>query len=520
MLCTTRFVNGFAKRNVAVQAAGRHFSTVTSTTSENEKPIFSGVTPSLDQEIVSKMPNFRSRPVYEKYPTPTMAERNVRAHVTHATYDEMHKNPNLKERKVPIQLRYSGDNGQGGESAMGGRLLVDNRIRKGPYYHLSQEAGAWCYTVYNRHYHPRAYTQIEDGGLEAEYRALTEDVTLWNVACERQIQVKGPDAEKFIDYVITRKASLCKTGKCRYVILCNQDGGVLNDPIMLRPHEDEFWLSLSDSDILLFLQGVNHDGRYDVEINEIDVAPVQIQGPKSTMLMEALVGKEIWDVPYYGLHFAEIGGAKTVISRTGWSTERGYEIYLYDATRDAEKMWYKILEAGKQFNLRVIAPGHHRRIEAGILSWGQDVDVEVNPFECGLGWQCDFSKEDFIGKKALAKIKEDGVKQQLVGLRIDGGLPITYYLADYYHVRDQETDELIGYCTSGWFSFNMQKNIAFAMVPVSYKDIGRKVNVVLPDLYKDPSLGNVVPAEVVNTPFKTPDKEEYGTGLRTTGSKL
>jgi len=426
-------------------------------------------------------------------------------------------NRNLQKRVIPIQLRASGDGGEGGLDGIGSRLLVDNRVHKGPYWHLSQEQGAWCYSVYNKIYHPRAYIRPEDGGLMEEYKYLTEHVTMWNVAVERQIRVKGPDAEKFVDQVITRKASLCKPGFAKYVILCNEEGGILNDPIMLRPHEDEFWFSLSDTDIGLFLMGVNTYGKFDVDIREIDVAPVQIQGPKATALMKDLVGSAIEDVPYYGLHYAKIGGADTVISRTGWSTERGYEIYLYNSVHDAEKLWYSVLEAGKKHNLKVIAPGHHRRIEAGILSYGQDIDIETNPYQCGLGWQVDLTKKSFIGKNALAKIKKNGVTHKLAGLKF-GGKPITWYIADFYHVKHK--GEIVGFVTSAWFSPTQKSNIGFGMLPVGLTELGQELEVVLPDVYAEKAGQSHTGATVVTTPFKAPDRAEEGTGLKTTGSKF
>ena len=427
------------------------------------------------------------------------------------TVADMFENSRLKKRHVPIQLRQSGDNGDEGLLAKGSRLLVDTRLRKGPYWHLSQAAGAWCYSVYNHVYHPRAYIKPEDGGLMKEYEYLTEHVTMWNVAVERQIQVKGPDAEAFVDMVITRRVDKCEVGKCRYIILCNSYGGVLNDPVLLRPAEGEFWFSLADTDIGLYLQGVNAFDRYDVVINEIDVAPVQIQGPKSTNLMRDLVGAGIDEVPYYGLMWAEVGGCKVVISRTGFSAEAGFEIYLFDATKNAEKMWNAVLAAGKAHNLRVIAPGHHRRIEAGILSHGQDMDVETNPYECGLGWMVDLSKDDFIGKAALQKIHDEGVSHKLAGLRL-GGEPITWYPADFYHIFSD--GQLVGYVTSAWFSPTQESNIAFAMLPVELTELGTNLQVVLPATYAD----GLVDAEVVDTPFKKPDSP--GTGLLTTGSKL
>ncbi|MCH8142908.1 MAG: aminomethyl transferase family protein [Proteobacteria bacterium] len=423
----------------------------------------------------------------------------------------MFENNRLKKRQVPIQLRQSGDNGDEGILAEGSRLLVDTLLHKGPYWHLSQAAGAWCYSVYNHVYHPRAYIRPEDGGLMQEYVYLTEHVTLWNVAVERQIQVKGPDAEAFVDMVITRRADKCAIGKCRYVIVCNSYGGILNDPVLLRLDADEFWFSLANTDIGLYLQGVNAFNRYDVEINEIDVSPVQIQGPKSTNLMRDLVGDGIDDVPYYGLMWAEVGGCKVVISRTGFSAEAGFEIYLFDAIKNAEKMWNAVLAAGEAHNLHVIAPGHHRRIEAGILSYGQDMDVETNPYECGLGWMVDLSKRDFIGKAALQKIHAEGVSHKLAGLRM-GGEPITWYPADFYHVFAD--GELVGYVTSAWFSPAQASNIAFAMLPVELTELGTNLQVALPRTYAD----GLVDAEVVQTPFKRPDSP--GTGLLTTGSKL
>ena len=423
----------------------------------------------------------------------------------------------LKPRNVPIQLRQSGDSraqpGAEGESAEGSRILIDQRIRKGPYWHLSQEAGCWCHSVYNRIYHPRAYIKPEDGGLMKEYEYLTQHVTMWNVAVERQIQVKGPDAEKFVDMVITRKAAVCGEMKARYVILCNQYGGILNDPVMLRPAADEFWFSLSDSDLEFWLQGVNAVAKMNVSIHEIDVAPVQIQGPKSMDLMRKIFGAaEIDAVPYYGLMRGKVGGRDVMISRSGFSAEAGFEIYLHDATRHAEDMWNAVLEAGKEFNLRVIAPGHHRRIEAGILSWGQDMDQEINPFEVGLGWQVDLSKDDFIGKDALAKIKADGVTHKLCGVRM-GGEQITWYPSDFYHVHDESGKTLVGYITSAWYSPTQESNIAYAFLPVKYAELGTKLKVSLPDCYGGETTG-----EVVATPFKKP--HDPGTGLKTTGTKL
>ncbi|HIC42627.1 MAG TPA: aminomethyl transferase family protein, partial [Pelagibacterales bacterium] len=279
------------------------------------------------------------------------------------------------DRKVPYNLRQSGPTPV--------QMLISTRVRKSPYWHLSMEAGCWRATVYNRIYHPRGYVKPEDGGAMVEYEAIKNHVTMWNVAVERQIQVIGPDAEAFVDYVITRDATKISPMRARYIILCNHMGGVLNDPILLRLSKDEFWFSLSDSDVSFYLQGVNHDKRFNVEIDEIDVAPVQIQGPKSLALMKDLIGDQVDldNMPFYGLAEAKVGSRDCVISQSGFSGEAGYEIYLRDATLYADDMWNAVLEAGKKHSLMVIAPAHHRRIQAGILSWGQDMDNQHNPFQ-------------------------------------------------------------------------------------------------------------------------------------------
>ena len=420
------------------------------------------------------------------------------------------------DRKVPYNLRQSGSTPV--------QMLISTRVRKSPYWHLSMQAGCWRATVYNRVYHPRGYVKPEDGGAMVEYEAIKNHVTMWNVAVERQIQVKGPDAEAFVDYVITRDASKISPMRARYVILCNHYGGVLNDPILLRLTKDEFWFSLSDSDISFYLQGVNHDKRFNVEIDEIDVAPVQIQGPKSLALMKDLIGDqvELDNMPFYGLAEAKVGGRNCVISQSGFSGEAGYEIYLRDATLYADDMWNAVLEAGKKHNLMVIAPAHHRRIQAGILSWGQDMDNQHNPFQCNLGYQVSLSGKgewnktsDYVGKEVLEKMKSDlqagqkPYKLQLVGLSL-GGKPIEEYAPDFWLISPAEGGEPCGYITSPWYHPEQGRNIAMGYVPFDGTlnangfpkgKLGTKYKVHLPEKYSD-TPGKPVDAVVVTIPFK------------------
>jgi len=419
------------------------------------------------------------------------------------------------DRHVPYNLRQSGSTKV--------EMLISTRVRKSPYWHLSMKAGCWRATVYNRVYHPRGYVKPEKGGAMVEYAAIKNHVTMWNVAVERQICVKGPDAEKFTDYVITRDAKKISPMRGRYVVLCNSKGGVLNDPVLMRVKEDELWFSLSDSDIGMYLQGVNAEKRFNVDIDEIDVCPVQIQGPKAKALMEDLIGDQvdIDNIPFYGLAEAKVGGRSCVISQSGFSGEAGYEIYLRDATLYADDMWNAVLEAGKKHNLMVIAPAHHRRIQAGILSWGQDMDNQHNPFQCNLGYQVSLSGKgewnktsDYVGKEVLEKMKSDlqagqkPYKLQLVGLSL-GGKPIEEYAPDFWLISPAEGGEPCGYITSPWYHPEQGRNIAMGYVPFDgtlsnngfpIGKVGTKYKVHLPDQYSD-TPGVPVDAEVVPVPF-------------------
>ena len=402
------------------------------------------------------------------------------------------------ERNVPINLRQSG--------ATPVELLISTRVRKSPFWHLSIEAGCWRATVYNRMYHPRGYVRPEAGGPAVEYDALVNDVTLWNVAVERQIRVKGPDAEAFVNFVITRDASRIKPMHAKYVILCNEDGGILNDPVLLRVAEDEFWFSLSDSDIEWWLRGLNCQRRYRVSIHEIDVCPVQIQGPKSIDLMVDLIGETARDIPYYGLMSATIGGCDVLISQTGFTGEKGYEIYLKDATAQAENLWYAVVAAGYRHNLMITAPAHHRRIAAGILSWGQDIDQETLPFQCHLAYQVPRKKTaDYIGRAALEAQRDEidagriPFALKLVGLTL-GGRPITDYASDFWLIATPE-GERVGYVTSPWWSPELECNIALGYVPWRMSAAGTPFRVELPEAYSEVT-GQPVDAQVVDLPFR------------------
>lgn len=396
------------------------------------------------------------------------------------------------DRFVPINLHQSG--------APKIEMLIGTRVRKSPFWHKSVEHGVRTATIYNRMYHPRQYFSASEGGLIGEHEYLTQHVTLWNVAVERQIQIKGPDATALIDYLVTRSMTGEKElspGKARYVILCNQAGGIVNDPILLRIAQDEYWLSISDSDVGLWVQGVNVDGRYDATVRELDVAPVQIQGPDSSALLAAAGVAEVQNMKFFNLLETTMFGCDVVISKTGFSGEEGFEIYLRNATKDADALWDGLIAAGKPFSLRVIAPCQISRIEAGILSYGQDMDLETSPYEVGLDWQVDLDKPDFIGRAALARIAEEGVDHKLVGLKF-GGRQVDWYNADFWPVLAPQSKAEIGFVTSAFFSPRIGSNIALARVPA---DLAEPDSELLVD---DPANAEPLSAKVCATPFYLP----------------
>ena len=302
------------------------------------------------------------------------------------------------------------------------------------------------YSFYNHMYHPRHYRDPVE-----EYWELLNGVTLWDVGVERQVEITGPDAFTFTNMLVPRDLTKCEVGQCKYVFVTSHEGGILNDPVLLRLEENRFWLSLADSDILLWAWGVAQNSGLDVQIGEPDVGPLQVQGPKSKDVMVDLFGESIVDIPYYFCRDYNLDGMDIVVSRTGYTGELGYEIYLQNASRDGVKLWDAVVEAGEPHGLAVIGPCHIKRIEAGILALGCDMWFDTNPYEVEMGyeWMVDLEQEaDFIGKEALKRIKAEGVSRKLVGVEI-GGPGLGSYndsaMIDYFSVSKDGTGGRAGH---------------------------------------------------------------------------
>ena len=372
------------------------------------------------------------------------------------------------------------------------RVMFNSRIRRSPYFEATRRYGCLAYSTYNHMFLPSFYDDPID-----EYWKVVNDVTLWDVSVERQVEITGPDALTFTNLITPRDLTKCAIGQCKYVVITAEDGGIINDPVLLRLGENHFWLSLSDSDALLWAKGVAVHAGLNVQIQEPDVSPVQVQGPKSKQVTQALFGDEVLELAYYEFMETDLRGMPVIVARTGWTGEVGYEIYLRDSSR-GDEMWETVMAAGQPYGISPTGPAQIRRMEAGILNYGNDMSLDDNPYEVGLGWLVDLDQEaDFIGKEALKRIKAEGVKRRLVGVEIYGGALATPNEQPTWPVsRDGSR---IGDLRSFVYSPRLDKTIGYAMVPIEHARLGTTLAVDMPS-------GGVA-ATVVRKPFVDPKKD-------------
>ncbi|HEV7801143.1 MAG TPA: glycine cleavage T C-terminal barrel domain-containing protein [Burkholderiales bacterium] len=363
------------------------------------------------------------------------------------------------------------------------------RLKRSPYFEATQRAGCWGYTVYNHTFLPIGYAD-----LQREYWNLLEGVTLWDVSVERNVEIAGPDAYRFMSLLTPRDLSKCAPGHGRYVLLTAADGGIVNDPVLLRIEEDRFWLAAADSDVFLWAEGVALNSGMDVDIRELDVAPMQVQGPKSRNVMQDLFGERVLTLAYYEFFETTLGTIPLIVTRTGWTGELGYEIYLLDCARGLE-LWDRIIGAGERYGIVPTGPSDIRRIEAGILNYGIDMTLAMNPYEVGLERLVNLEKpEPFIGRDALQQLAAEGVQRKVVGVEIDGE-PLDLNMT-HWPVRDGNVP--LGDVTSAVYSPRLAKNIGYAMVPIRYTAFGTRLLV--------DTCGGERDAVVVPIPFIDPAK--------------
>jgi len=359
-------------------------------------------------------------------------------------------------------------------------MLMYTRIRKSPYFHAAGRHGVEAYSVVNHQYHPRRY-----GDPVEEYWALVNDVTLWDVGAERQVEISGPDAFELTNMLTLRDLSNLEVNQCKYALITTQDGGILSDPILLRVGEQRFWFSTAEATLLAWALATAHWTGLDVEVKEADVGPVQVQGNKATEVMVDLFGESIRDMRHYWSKRYELDGMDVVVSRTGFTNVGGFEIYLEEASKYADQLWQTVLQAGQPYRMRVTGPVHINRMEAGILSYDADMTLDTNPFEVAfhypwLNREID-QETPFIGQPALQKIRDEGVDRKLVGVEIEGESLGSYNdgsMPEAFPVHHD--NQRVGFVSSACYSPRLEKNIGFAMVPVGLSANGTTLQVETP----------------------------------------
>lgn len=370
------------------------------------------------------------------------------------------------------------------------KFSFGTQVRKSPYTDAALRWGAKGFSVYNHMYIPRDF-----GDPVQNFWNLVNDAILCDVSVERQVEITGPDAARFMQYLCCRDLSQCQAGQCKYVLITDQDGGIINDPVLLKLADNHFWLSIADSDVLLWAKGVAANAGMDVVIDEPDVSPLQLQGPKSRDILRAAFGDGPDELRYYRFCEHNWDGVPLVISRTGWSSELGYEIFLRDGAA-GERLWEYLMEVGQPLGLH---PGHTssiRRIEAAMLSYHADMTIKNNPFELGLDRLVNLDMEaDFISKKALTRIRDQGVSQRFIGLEIDGP-PLVGSNDEYWPTS--KDGQIIGRVSSAIYSPRLKKNIALALVARQFAGTGSRFAV--------DTGGEIRDCEVVPIPFYDPKK--------------
>ena len=347
-------------------------------------------------------------------------------------------------------------------------IAKSRRIRSTPYTSRIEKQGVTSYTVYNHMLLPAAF-----GSLEESYHHLKEHVQIWDVAGERQVEISGADASKLVQLMTCRDLSKSKNGRCYYCPIIDDQAGIINDPVVLRINENRWWISIADSDVILFAKGLAIGNKYDVKITEPSVDIMAVQGPKSFALMEKIFGEKIKQLKFFGFDYFDFGGDKHLIAQSGWSKQGGYEIYV-EKTQSGLKLYDHLFEVGKEFNVKPGCPNLIERIESALLSYGNDMDNGDNPYECGFDKYVNLESDiEFLGKDKLKKIRSEGVKRKLMGIKLD---MTDISLSKSLHLKDEQGN-IIGELRSACFSPHFKKVIGIAMMKKPYWEVSQTVNV-------------------------------------------
>ena len=353
------------------------------------------------------------------------------------------------------------------------KVVFSPRVRKSPFFLSTIKYGAKAFTVYNHMYLPISFE-----GTIPDYNNLLKGVQLWDVGVERQIQIKGPDAEALSQFLSPRNIKKCSIGQAMYAPLLDFKGGFLNDPVMLKLAEDCYWFSIADGDSLLWVQAIAAGYKFDVEVDEPDVSPLQVQGPNSAELMANVFGDWVHDLGFYRFKEFNHEGIPMIIARMGYSRELCYEIFLQDHSK-GDELWERLWQAGQDLNISAGGPNIILRLEGGILSYLADLDRTNNPYEVGLDWMIDLDEEDdFIGKEALREINIKGPLKKLMGAEIEGD-PINDSNEDHLPVLID--GKVVGSMNAMVYSPRLDKNLSYVFLDIEHARVGQEIIISSPD---------------------------------------
>ena len=363
-------------------------------------------------------------------------------------------------------------------------IAKSRRLRSTPYTSRIEKQGVTAYTTYNHMLLPASF-----GSLEDSYHHLKKNVQVWDVAAERQVEITGKDASKLVQLMTCRDLSKSKVGRCYYCPIIDENAGLVNDPVVLKLDEQRWWISIADSDVILFAKGLAIGNKFDVKIFEPNVDILAVQGPKSFKLMEKIFGTKITEMKFFGFDYFEFGGAKHLIARSGWSKQGGYEIYV-ENTESGLALYDKLFEAGKEFDVKPGCPNLIERIESALLSYGNDIDNNDNPIECGLDKYVNLDTDvNFLGKKKLEEVRKKGITRKLMGVIIEAKEIDLAKSIDLINDKNSKIGEL----RSGVYSPNFKKVIGIAMLDKPYCEVSKIFKISIND--------NIFEGKVCDLPF-------------------
>ena len=351
-------------------------------------------------------------------------------------------------------------------------IAKSRRLRGTPYSSRIEKQGVTAYTIYNHMLLPAGF-----GSLEDSYFHLKENVQVWDVAAERQVEISGKDSAKLVQLMTCRDLSKSKVGRCYYCPIIDDKAGLINDPVILKLDEERWWISIADSDVILFAKGLAIGKKFEVKIFEPNVDILAVQGPKSFELMEKIFGKKITEMKFFGFDYFEFAGAKHLIARSGWSKQGGYEIYV-ENTKSGLALYDKLFEVGKELNVKAGCPNLIERIESALLSYGNDMDNDDNPLECGLEKYVNLEANiNFLGKEKLKEVKKKGITRKLMGVMIEAKEINMAKSIELFNDKNLKIGEL----RSGTYSPHFEKVIGIAMLEKPYWEVSQTFKISIND---------------------------------------